>query len=136
VAFVVRTASDGTVTLTWNKSDYFASSAGLEAALRQAGFPVLVKRGEFCRGPNDDGTLDPSGVGAGVTEVMRPGTSSTGAVQFSFVPSALRPHTELFIGYLSPAQLATTQGNPGSVERIVPTDVPLVCTTEAPPPGH
>jgi hypothetical protein len=28
---------------------------------------------------------------------------------------------ELFIGYLSPAQVAITQGRPGSVERLVPT---------------
>ena len=42
---------------------------------------------------------------------------------------------QLFIGYLSPAQLAVTHGQPGSVERLVSTGVPLTCTTQAPPPG-
>jgi hypothetical protein len=41
---------------------------------------------------------------------------------------------ELFIGYLSPSQLAVTHGQPGSVERLVPTGVPLTCTTAAPLP--
>ena len=44
----------------------------------------------------------------------------------------MRNRPELFIGYLSPAQLAVTQGQPGSVERLVPTGVPLTCTTQAP----
>jgi hypothetical protein len=45
------------------------------------------------------------------------------------------PGTQLFIGYLTPAQLAAVGGNPGSVERLVPTGTPLTCTTE-PPPAH
>ena len=40
---------------------------------------------------------------------------------------------ELFIGYLSPSQLAVTHGRPGSIERLVPTGVPLTCTTQAAP---
>jgi hypothetical protein len=43
---------------------------------------------------------------------------------------------QLFIGYLSPAQLAAVHGNPGSVERLVPTGVPLTCDTQAPPEHH
>jgi hypothetical protein len=42
---------------------------------------------------------------------------------------------QLFIGYLSDAQLAVTHGHPGSVERLISTGVPLTCTTQAPPPG-
>ena len=132
-AFVVRAQPDGTVTVTWTKQGYFADPNGLQAALRNAGFPVLVKVGEFCRGPNDDGQLDPSGQGAGVTSVMRPSKDADGNIVFAFVPSALKPGTELFIGYLSPAQLAVTHGLPGSVERIVPTGTALTCTTQAPP---
>jgi hypothetical protein len=40
---------------------------------------------------------------------------------------------QLFIGYLNSAQLAVTQGRPGSVERLVSTGVTLTCTTTAPP---
>jgi hypothetical protein len=43
---------------------------------------------------------------------------------------------QLFIGYLTPAQLAVTGGQPGSVERLVSTGVPLTCTTQAPPANH
>ncbi len=43
---------------------------------------------------------------------------------------------ELFIGYLTPSQLALTHGNPGSVERLVSTGVPLTCTTQPPPPNR
>jgi RNA polymerase sigma-70 factor (ECF subfamily) len=48
--------------------------------------------------------------------------------------AAMPAGEELFIGYLSPAQLAITHGQPGSVERLVPTGVPLACTTQAPAP--
>jgi hypothetical protein len=132
VAFVVDTKPDGTVTVTWTKHAYFKDSVGLQDALRKAGFPVLIKVGEFCKGPDDDGNLDPSGEGRGVDQVVRP-SESNGDVVLTFVPSAMPPATELFIGYLSPAQLAITHGAPGSVERLVPTQTPLTCTTEAPP---
>jgi hypothetical protein len=55
-----------------------------------------------------------------------------GTVVFVFTPSAMPAGEELFIGYLSSAQLAITHGQPGSVERLVPTGVPLACTTQAP----
>ena len=60
-AYTVESQSDGTVTVTWTKQAYTADPSGLQAALQAAGFPVLVKVGEFCKGPNDDGYLDPSG---------------------------------------------------------------------------
>jgi len=86
-----------------------------------------------CKGPSDDGYLDPSGVGRGVENVMQASTDSNGQVVFTFDRSALPTGNELFIGYLSPAQLAITHGAPGSVERLVPTDTTLTCTTQAPP---
>jgi hypothetical protein len=46
-------------------------TAEVQQALREAGFPVLIKEGVFCRGPHDDGYLDPSGVGPGVGKVMK-----------------------------------------------------------------
>ena len=135
VAYTVDSQRDGTVRVTWDKQRYFTDHAGLEAALRRAGFPVLIKEGEFCRGPQDAGTLDPSGVGPGVRTVMRGERSGDGKVTFVFTPAAMPAGTQLFIGYLSPAQLAAVGGNPGSVERLVPTTGPLTCTTE-PPPAH
>lgn len=134
VAYTVTSNSDGTVTV-WTKQAYFDDPSGLQSALRSAGFPVLIKVGEFCRGPNDDGYLDPSGQGRGVQAVMTPGDNSNGDVEFTFDPNAMPANTELFIGYLSPAQLAVTDGRPGSVERLVPTNTPLTCTTQAPPPN-
>ena len=134
-AYVVRAQANGDVTVTWTKQGYFSDPAGLQNALRNAGFPVLVKVGEFCRGPQDDAALDPSGVGAGVADVMRASDNASGQAVFTFVRSALPAHIELFIGYLNAAQLAITQGAPGSVERIVPTGTDLVCTTQAPPPN-
>ncbi|OHV55380.1 hypothetical protein [Pseudofrankia sp. BMG5.36] len=133
VAYTVDTVSDGTVHVTWDKEMYIKDHAGLEAALRQAGFPVLIKEGEFCKGPQDDGTLDPSGSGPGVRDVMKGERGDDGRVTFVFTPSAMPAGTQLFIGYLNEAQLAATNGNPGSVERLVPTGVPLTCTTDAPP---
>ena len=49
---------------------------------------------------------------------------------------ALPAGDELFIGYLSAAQLAITHGAPGSVERLVPTNATLTCTTTAPPADY
>jgi hypothetical protein len=135
VAFTVDSQDDGTVHATWDKQRYFEDHEGLQQALRAAGFPVLIKTGEFCRGPQDDGDLNPSGVGPGVDQVMRGERGSDGKVTFVFTPAAMPDGKQLFIGYLSPAQLASVGGNPGSVERLVPTGVPLTCTTE-PPPAH
>ena len=132
VAFVLDTQPDGTVKVTWTKRAYFQDAAGLQDALRKAGFPVLVKVGEFCKGPHDDGYLDPSGQGRGVDQVMQP-SQSDGNVVFTFVPAAMPAGKELFIGYLSRAQLGITHGQPGSVERLVPTEIPLACTAQAPP---
>jgi hypothetical protein len=134
-AFSVDTYSDGTVYVTWEKSQYIQYSqhiAALQQALREAGFPVLIKEGVFCRGPHDSGYLDPSGVGPGVGQVMKGEDQPDGTVVFVFTPSAMPAGEELFIGYLSSAQLAITHGQPGSVERLVPTGVPLACTTQAP----
>jgi len=135
VAYTVDSQHDGTVRVTWDKQRYFEDHAGLQEALRSAGFPVLIKVGEFCRGPNDTGTLNPSGVGAGVEKVMKGERGDDGKVTFVFNPAAMPAGTQLFIGYLNPAQLAAVGGNPGSVERLVPTGTPLTCTTE-PPPAH
>ena len=134
-AFTVGTYSDGTVHVSWDKSRYIQFSretAALQEALRKAGFPVLIKEGVFCRGPHDNGYLDPSGVGPGVGPVMRGEEQPGGNVVFIFTPAAMPRGKELFIGYLSPSQLAVTQGQPGSVERLVPTGAPLTCTTQAP----
>ena len=132
-AYTVDSQPNGAVTVTWTKQGYFQEPSGLQAALQTAGFPVLVKVGEFCKGPSDDGYLDPSGVGRGVDQVMQASTDSNGQVVFTFNRSALPAGNELFIGYLSPAQLAITRGAPGSVERLVPTNTTLTCTTTAPP---
>jgi hypothetical protein len=135
VAFTVDTRKDGTVLVTWDKERYFKDHTGLQAALTKAGFPVLIKVGEFCKGPQDNGTLDPSGVGPGVDRVMKGHEARGGKVAFTFTPSAMPAGTQLFIGYLSPSQLQVTQGRPGSVERLVPTAETLTCTTQAPPPN-
>ena len=134
-AFTVHRNADGTIRVTWEKSQYFRDRQGLQQALRAAGFPVLIKEGVFCKGPQDNGYLDPSGVGPGVDQVMKGEPQADGTVVFVFTPSAMPRGEELFIGYLSPAQLAVTQGHPGSVERLVPTGVALTCTTQPPPPG-
>jgi hypothetical protein len=139
VSFTVDSQSDGTVQVTWDKQRYFDDHDGLQAALTKAGMPVTIRVGEFCAGPNDDTTLNPSGVGPGVDRVMK-GVSPNGAnrsdkVAFVFTPSAMPAGKQLFIGYLNAAQLAVTHGAPGSVERLVSTGVPLVCTT-TPPPTH
>jgi hypothetical protein len=135
VAYTLDSQTDGTVRVTWDKQRYFDDHDGLQAALRKAGFPVLIKVGEFCRGPQDAGTLDPSGVGPGVEKVMKGESANNGKVTFVFTPAAMPAGNQLFIGYLSPAQLTAVGGNPGSVERLVPTQGPLTCTTE-PPPAH
>ena len=136
-AFTVDSYSDGTIHVTWNKNQY-QDSAGLQQALRAAGFPVLIREGVFCMGPHDNGYLDPSGVGPGVGQVMQGEQEADGSVVFVFTPSAMPHGDELFIGYLSPSQLAVTHGRPGSVERLVPTNAPLTCTTQPPPAntGH
>jgi hypothetical protein len=134
-AFTVDSHSDGTIHVTWDKSRYSEDRAGLQQALRAAGFPVLIKEGVFCQGPGDPGSLDPSGVGPGVGRVMTGEPHTGGAVAFVFTPSAMPAGDELFIGYLSPSQLAVTHGRPGSVERLVPAGAPLTCTSQPPAPG-
>jgi len=134
VAYTVDSQADGTVRVSWDKQRYFEDRDGLQAALRAAHFPVLIKEGEFCRGPNDSGALNPSGTGPGVDKVMRGESAGDGRVALIFTPAAMPAGMQLFIGYLSPAQLEVTGGSPGSVERLVPTGVPLTCTTVAPPP--
>ncbi|MEO6088361.1 MAG: hypothetical protein ABIQ18_35135 [Umezawaea sp.] len=131
-AYTVDGNPDGTLSVTWDKEKYFEDHEGLQSALRQAGFPVLIKVGEFCRGPRDDGNLGTGGVGEGVDRVMKGEQNTDGKVTFVFTPSAMPAGTQLFIGYLTPAQQAT-DGRLGSVERLVPTEVPLTCTTDAPP---
>jgi hypothetical protein len=136
-AFSVDSYADGTIHVSWDKSRYIQyrqDIASLQHALRTAGFPVLIKEGVFCLGPDDNGYLDPSGVGRGVGQVMKGEDGPDGTVVFIFTPSAMPAGEELFIGYLSPAQLAITHGQPGSVERLVPTGEPLTCTTQAPRP--
>ena len=135
-AFALDSQTDGTLRVSWDKGRYFQDHAGLERALRAAGFPVLVKDGVFCKGPQDDGYLSPSGGGRGVERVMRGERQGDGRVDLIFDPSAMPAGKKLFIGYLSPAQLASVHGNPGSVERLVPTGVPLTCDTQAPPEHH
>jgi hypothetical protein len=131
-AFTVDSYTDGTIHVTWDKKQYFQDHAGLRQALREAGFPVLIKDGIFCKGPHDNGRLNPSGVGPGVRQVMQ-GERQDGTVVFVFTPAAMPAGKQLFIGYLTPSQLAITHGDPGSVERLVSTGVPLTCTTQAPP---
>ncbi|GAA1352744.1 hypothetical protein [Streptomyces beijiangensis] len=133
VAYTVDTQRDGTVHATFDKQRYFTDHAGLEAALRRAGFPVLIKTGVFCKGPNDDGKLSPSGGGAGVDRVMEGVREKDGRVTFIFKPENMPANTQLFIGYLNAAQLAAVHMNPGSVERLVPTDAKLICDSVAPP---
>jgi hypothetical protein len=137
-AFTVDAGADGKIRVTWDKSRYVQASqdtTSLQRALRAAGFPVLIKEGVFCKGPSDDGHLGAGGVGPGVGQVMTGEDEPGGSVVFTFTPSAMPAGEELFIGYLSPAQLAVTHGRPGSVERLVPTGVPLACTSEPPLAG-
>jgi hypothetical protein len=134
-AFTLDTGADGKIRVTWDKSRYVQGAqdiASLQQALREAGFPVLIKEGVFCTGPGDDGHLGAGGVGPGVGRVMTGEDGPGGDVVFTFTPSAMPAGEELFIGYLTPAQLAVTQGRPGSVERLVPAGVPLTCTSELP----
>ena len=133
-AFALDSQADGTLRVTWDKEKYFQDHAGLQSALRAAGFPVLVKEGVFCRGPRDDGYLSPSGAGHGVERVVHGERQRDGRVNLIFDPAAMPTGKQLFIGYLSPAQLAAVNGNPGSVERLVPRSGPLKCDTQAPPP--
>jgi hypothetical protein len=131
VGYTVDRMANGTVQVTWDKQRFAEDHDGLQAALRNAGFPVLIKVGEFCKGPHD-GTLDRSGRGPGVDRVMEGRREANGRVTFVFTPSAMPAGKQLFIGYLTPSQLAVTHGRPGAIERLVPTGVPLTCTTETP----
>jgi len=134
-AFTVDKGADGTIRVTWDKARYIQGSpdiASLQRVLRAAGLPVLIKEGVFCAGPHDRGQLGAGGVGPGVGAVMTGEDRPGGDVVFIFTPSAMPAGEELFIGYLSPSQLAVTHGQPGSVERLVPTGVPLTCTTRLP----
>jgi hypothetical protein len=134
-AFTVDQASDGSILVTWDKARYIQGRqdiAGLQRALRAAGFPVLIKEGVFCQGPHDRGQLGAGGAGPGVDAVMTGEDEPGGDVVFVFRPAAMPPGEELFIGYLSPSQLAVTHGRPGSIERLVPTGVPLTCTSQLP----
>jgi hypothetical protein len=134
-AFALDSQTDGTLRVTWDKEKYFQDHAGLQRALRAAGFPVLIKEGVFCRGPQDDGYLSPSGGGRGVERVVHgERRGNGGGVNLIFNPAAMPAGKQLFIGYLSPAQLAAVNMNPGSVERLVPASGPLKCDTQAPPP--
>jgi hypothetical protein len=137
-AFTVDAGADGKIRVTWDKSRYIQDrqdTASLQRALRAAGLPVLIKEGVFCQGPSDHGHLGPGGVGPGVAQVMTGADEPGGSVVFTFTPSAMPAGEELFIGYLSPSQLAITHGRPGSVERLVPTGVPLTCSGVLPLPG-
>ena len=98
-------------------------------------FPVLIKEGTFCAGPHDDITLNGSGVGPGVERVMKGRREKDDSVTFVFTPSAMPAGKQLFIGYLTQAQLAVTGGHPGSVERLVSATDSLACTDQAPPRG-
>jgi hypothetical protein len=135
-AYSIDTKTDGTIHVTWDKAAYFTDHTGLEKALRDAGFPVLIREGRFCKGPDDDGTLTPGGRGPGVDAVMKGERGADGKVTFVFTPSAMPPGKRLFIGYLDAGQLASVHGNPGSVERLVPAHGPLTCTTTPPPEHH
>ena len=137
-AFTVDTNADGSISVTWDKSQYIQNVrdiASLQRALREAGFPVLIRQGVFCKGPHDSGQLGEGGTGPGVDKVMTGHDEAGGKVIFTFTPSAMPAGEELFIGYLSPAQIAITQGRPGSIERLVPAGVPLTCTTQLPLAG-
>jgi hypothetical protein len=133
-AFTLDSQADGTLRVSWDKQKYFQDHAGLERALRAAGFPVLIKEGVFCKGPKDEGSLPPSGQGPGVQLVMHGRRTSDGRVDLIFDPTRMPAGKQLFIGYLSPAQLAAVGGNPGSVERLVPASGALTCDTQPPPP--
>jgi hypothetical protein len=135
VAFTLDSQTDGTLHVTWDKRRYFQDHKGLQHALRRAGFPVVIKEGVFCAGPHDDITLNASGVGPGVERVMKAQREKNDNVTIVFTPSAMPAGKQLFIGYLSPAQLAVTGGHPGSVERLISATDPLTCTDQAPPRG-
>jgi hypothetical protein len=135
IAYSVDSQPDGTVKATWSKQRYFDDHDGLEKALRDAGFPVVMKSGEFCKAPGaSDSELDASGVGAGVGDVMHGDRDAEDEVIFTFDPAQLPADTELFIGYFTPEQRAAN-GRVGSIERLVPQDTALTCTTVVPTLG-
>ncbi|MCP2337444.1 hypothetical protein [Actinomadura rupiterrae] len=133
-AFTVARNTDGTVTVSYDKHRYFTDHAGLEQALRKAGLPVQIREGVFCRGPKDDGRLTPAGEGPGMDKVLSGRRSGDGSVTLVFRPSAVPHGQQLFIGFLTSAQIGVTHGRPGSVERLVPAHGPLICTTQPPTP--
>jgi hypothetical protein len=135
-AFTVDHYADGTVSVSWAKSRYFSDPAGLQRALQRAGLPTLVKSGEFCKGPGEDGSLNVHGQGPGIDRIMTGRRNFDGSVSLVFDPAAVPAGEELFIGYLTPAQLAVTDGHPGSVERLVPVAGPLSCTSTLPAFGN
>ena len=49
-AFTVDSYTDGTVHVTWDKSQYFEDHAGPAASPREAGFPVLIEEGLLLQG--------------------------------------------------------------------------------------
>ena len=63
-AFTVDSYSDGTIHVTWNKNQY-QDNAGLQHALRAAGFPVLIREGVFCRARTTTDTWTPAESGQG-----------------------------------------------------------------------
>jgi hypothetical protein len=131
-AYTVDSLKNGSVRVSWDKQAYFDDHAGLEQVLHDAGFPVLVKVGEFCKGTDDPGTLDRSGTGPGVDKVRTAHREGDDKVVFDFNPAAMPAGKQMFIGYLSPAQLKIA-GRVGSVERIVPTDTgQLTCSSDLP----
>ncbi|MFJ5308801.1 hypothetical protein [Streptomyces sp. NPDC088350] len=132
-AYAVDSLKNGSIRVSWDKQAYFDDHAGLERALDAAGFPVLIKVGEFCRGVDDPATLDRHGSGPGVEKVRTAHREADGRVVFDFHPAAVPTGKQLFIGYLSAAQLKVTDGRPGSVERIVPADTgQLTCSSDLP----
>jgi hypothetical protein len=133
-AFTVDSLKNGSVRVSWDKQAYFDDHAGLEKALHDAGFPVLIKVGEFCKGTDDPGTLDRSGTGPGVEKVRTAHREGDNRVVFDFNPAAMPAGKQMFIGYLSPAQMKVTDGRVvGSVERIVPADAgQLTCSSDVP----
>jgi hypothetical protein len=132
-AFAVDTQSDGSLKVTWDKQRFITDHAGLVAALRQAGMPVTTREGEFCAAPGDNPTPGPAGDDPAVDLVLKSQSDAPDKVTFVFTPSAMPAGKQLFIGYLTPAQLEITQGRPGAILRLVPASGPLACTTTVPP---
>ncbi|MEV6478433.1 hypothetical protein [Streptomyces sp. NPDC051576] len=134
-AYTVDSLKNGSVRVSWDKQAYFDDHAGLAKALHDAGFPVLIKVGEFCKGTDDPGTLDRSGTGPGVNDVRTAHREGDDKVVFDFDPAAMPAGKQMFIGYLTADQQKAGSGGRvvGSVERIVPTDTSqLTCSGDVP----